>query len=67
MHIYHDDQDEAIDLGTLLATQPLGTHVYVCGPKGMIEWVHGTSEEMGWLKPNQPQSKWRENFFGTNR
>ncbi len=48
VHIYHDDQNEAIDLKTLLANQPLGTHVYVCGPKGMINWVHGTAGEMGW-------------------
>jgi ferredoxin-NADP reductase len=48
VHIYHDDQDERINLEELLDTQPLGTHVYVCGPKGMIDWVHKTAEELGW-------------------
>lgn len=48
VHVYYDDQDQTIDLDTLLDGQPLGTHVYVCGPKGMIEWVRGKAAEMGW-------------------
>jgi ferredoxin len=31
--------------------QPIGTHLYVCGPKGMINWVLTTAEGMGWPKP----------------
>jgi ferredoxin-NADP reductase len=48
VHVYVDDKGEAIDLKTLLSTQPLGTHLYVCGPKGMIEWVKSTAAAMGW-------------------
>ena len=48
VHIYHDDQKQAIDLVALLDGQPLGTHVYVCGPKGMINWVCGTAKAQGW-------------------
>lgn len=48
VHIYHDDQKQAIDLEHLLDGQPLGTHVYVCGPKGMIDWVLKTTERLGW-------------------
>jgi dimethylamine monooxygenase subunit B len=48
VHIYIDDQGQAIDLKTLLAGQPFGTHLYVCGPKGMINWVRTTAEAMGW-------------------
>ena len=48
VHIYHDDQDQRIDLEHLLDGQPLGTHIYVCGPKGMIDWVRGTAKELGW-------------------
>ena len=48
VHIYVDDKGQAIDLKTLLSTQPLGTHLYVCGPKGMIEWVKTTAAGMGW-------------------
>ena len=28
--------------------QPIGTHLYVCGPKGMINWVLSSAEKMGW-------------------
>lgn len=48
VHIYHDDQNETIDLENLLDGQPLGTHLYVCGPKGMIDWVRGKAAELGW-------------------
>lgn len=47
-HIYYDDQKQVIDLVRLLDGQPLGTHVYVCGPKGMIEWVRQTAAAEGW-------------------
>jgi dimethylamine monooxygenase subunit B len=50
VHIYHDDQKQTIDLAQLLARQPLGTHVYVCGPKGMIKWVCSSAEAQGWPK-----------------
>jgi ferredoxin-NADP reductase len=32
LHMYHDSEGQMIPFETLLATQPLGTHVYVCGP-----------------------------------
>lgn len=48
VHIYHDDQNQMIDLVNLLDGQPLGTHLYVCGPKGMINWVLDTARSHGW-------------------
>lgn len=48
VHLYHDDQKQLIDLGNLLKSQPLGTHVYICGPKGMIAWVRKTALGLGW-------------------
>jgi len=48
VHIYYDDQNQAIDLADLLDGQRLGTHAYVCGPKGMINWVHATASAAGW-------------------
>jgi ferredoxin-NADP reductase len=50
VHCYFDDQGQAINLGQVLAMQPIGTHLYVCGPKGMIAWVLATAEAMGWPK-----------------
>jgi ferredoxin-NADP reductase len=48
VHLYYDDDGQAIALGDLLARQPIGTHLYVCGPKGMIAWVRRTAEAAGW-------------------
>ena len=46
--VYYDDDKQFIDLENLLDGQPLGTHVYVCGPKGMIDWVRGKAADLGW-------------------
>ena len=46
--VYYDDEKQAIDLAGLLDGQPLGTHIYVCGPKGMIDWVRKTAAAAGW-------------------
>jgi ferredoxin-NADP reductase len=48
VEVYYDDQSQAIDLENLLDGQPLGTHIYVCGPKGMIDWVRSKAAELGW-------------------
>ena len=37
-----------IDLHAILARQPLGTHVYVCGPKKMVASVLEAARELGW-------------------
>ena len=52
VHVYYDDQNERISLEDMLSGQPLGTHAYVCGPKGMIDWVHATASSMGWPDTN---------------
>ena len=46
--IYHDDRDERIPLDRLLASQPLGTHLYICGPAGMINWARARAAALGW-------------------
>ena len=48
VHIYRNDIDKKIDIVRLLDGQPLGTHLYICGPKGMIEWVRGEAKIAGW-------------------
>jgi ferredoxin-NADP reductase len=45
---YCDDAGGGPDIAALLSDQPLGTHVYVCGPKGMIEAVTDTATKLGW-------------------
>ena len=48
VHVYYDDKKEFINLEKLLYGQPIGTHLYVCGPKGMIEWVRNYASDTGW-------------------
>lgn len=48
LHTYDSSLDSYIQPRELLATQPLGTHVYVCGPPDLIESVVATARELGW-------------------
>ena len=48
VHLYHDSEQRFIDFEGLLSNQPLGTHVYVCGPAGFIDRVVGTARACGW-------------------
>ncbi|MDT2078856.1 MAG: PDR/VanB family oxidoreductase [Planktomarina sp.] len=48
VNIYYDDKNQSINLENLLDGQPIGTHIYVCGPKGMIDWVRRTATLAGW-------------------
>lgn len=50
--IYYDSLNHRIDLDGLLGNQPLGTHLYVCGPGGMIEGVLNTARKAGWPTQN---------------
>ena len=34
VHLYYGSAGQALDFGRILASQPLGTHVYTCGPGG---------------------------------
>ena len=48
LHMYYDSDGQTIPFQPLLANQPLGTHVYVCGPAGMINHVIATAHACGW-------------------
>jgi dimethylamine monooxygenase subunit B len=48
VRMYYDSEGQSIDFNGLLSTQPLGTHVYVCGPAGLIDRVRATARECGW-------------------
>ena len=45
---YFSDLGHRIDLPTLLQGQPLGTHLYVCGPRRMIAQVRAAAATAGW-------------------
>lgn len=48
--VYRSDKGQHIPLVQILENQPLGTHLYVCGPQGMIDWTLQTAKEAGWPK-----------------
>ncbi len=50
--IYVDAEKHFIPVDALLSNQPLGTHLYVCGPSGMIDGVLGKATALGWPKQN---------------
>lgn len=47
-HCYIDSEGDRLDLQALLGNQPLGTHVYVCGPGAMVVAVLETARNLGW-------------------
>ncbi len=50
--IYRSDLAERLPIPELLANQPLGTHLYVCGPGRMIDAVLGAARDAGWPETN---------------
>ncbi len=52
LHCYSDSEDIPLDLNTLLGSQSLGTHVYVCGPSPMVIAVLETAKKLGWPDSN---------------
>ena len=47
-HCYIDSEGDRLDLQALLGNQPLGTHMYVCGPGAMVVAVLETARNLGW-------------------
>jgi vanillate O-demethylase ferredoxin subunit len=47
---HFDDRpaEQRLDIAALLAAQPAGTHLYVCGPQGLMDAVLGTARAAGW-------------------
>jgi ferredoxin-NADP reductase len=48
--LFRDDESEFMPIDALLRNQPLGTHLYVCGPEGMINGVLKAALTAGWPK-----------------
>ena len=47
---HHDDgaDDQKLALGAVLSRPRPGVHVYVCGPKGFMDWVLESAHQHGW-------------------
>ncbi|AJE44836.1 oxidoreductase NAD-binding domain/2Fe-2S iron-sulfur cluster binding domain-containing protein [Celeribacter indicus] len=50
IHVHISSEGNRMDLGEILTGQPLGTHVYVCGPTGLIAAVTDAAARHGWPK-----------------
>ena len=50
VRFHFDDGDAAqkLDLAAEIAKPQPGTHLYVCGPTGFIDWVVKTAAQQGW-------------------
>ncbi|WP_028603698.1 PDR/VanB family oxidoreductase [Ottowia thiooxydans] len=60
---YFDDAigTPKLELEAELKTLRLGAHIYVCGPKGFMDWVLGTARSYGW-----PESQLHYEFFAAD-
>jgi vanillate O-demethylase ferredoxin subunit len=47
-HFDDGPPEQKLDLPTLIATPEPGTHLYVCGPTGFIDYVVNTAKAKGW-------------------
>lgn len=61
VHFHYDSGDDAqkLNLPQLLATPEDGTHIYVCGPTGFIDYVINTAKSQGW-----PSAQIHLEYFG---
>jgi len=49
-HFDDGPSDQKFDLEQLVASPQSGVHLYVCGPKGFMDWVLATARERGWME-----------------
>ncbi|MDM0079175.1 PDR/VanB family oxidoreductase [Variovorax sp. J31P179] len=61
VRFHFDDGLDAqkLDIDRTLAAAPADTHLYVCGPKGFIDWVLARARGAGWA-----ESRLHFEFFG---
>lgn len=50
---------QKLDLDRALGVPEAGTHVYVCGPAGFMDWVLGGARSRGW-----PEAQLHKEYFG---
>ncbi|MBO0906410.1 PDR/VanB family oxidoreductase [Jiella sonneratiae] len=48
VRLYVSERQERLHVHDILMRQPLGTHLYVCGPEGMIGNVLADARALGW-------------------
>lgn len=60
VHVHHDDgpDTQKLDLAAALGQVTVGTHIYVCGPGGFMDFVLAGARAAGW-----PQTQLHSEFF----
>ncbi|MDB5827885.1 MAG: Phthalate 4,5-dioxygenase [Variovorax sp.] len=58
-HFDDGDAGQKLDLARLLSTMKPGVHLYVCGPKGFMDWLLDAARAAGW-----PAEQLHYEFFG---
>src|SRR5262249_59456958 len=48
VRLYDDSLGHKLDVPSLIRRQPEGTHVYTCGPAGLMDAVVNAAEALGW-------------------
>jgi ferredoxin-NADP reductase len=48
IHVHISEDGSRMNLGAILEGQPIGTHVYTCGPEGLIKAVADQAARLGW-------------------
>ena len=47
-HLYDESLGQRLDIPALIRRQPLGTHLYTCGPEGFMDAAIEAAEALGW-------------------
>jgi vanillate O-demethylase ferredoxin subunit len=58
LHLDGGDPGRGLDVGGLISAAPAGSHVYVCGPRGLNEAVIAAAATAGW-----PRDRVHHEFF----
>lgn len=48
LHSYDSNAGQRLDLASLLADQPLGSHLYACGPQSLLDALRAQAAALGW-------------------
>jgi vanillate O-demethylase ferredoxin subunit len=54
VHFHFDDEvdEQKLDLEKVLGNPDTNTHIYVCGPKGFMDFVINSAHDFGWREDN---------------
>lgn len=61
LHFDDGAAEQKLAIEQILRAMPDQTHLYVCGPKGFMDWVLASARAAGW-----PETRLHFEFFGAN-